>query len=83
VNRILQAAALTVAAGAALLAAAGGAVAHDGHDGHDGASAKATGFLSGNVIQIPVTTKINVCGNTLTPLGGVGKTTSHVICVNR
>jgi hypothetical protein len=79
-NRILQTAALTVAAGAALLATAVVAVAHDGHDG---ASAKATGFLSGNVIQVPVTTKINVCGNTLTPLGGVGKKTAHVICVNR
>jgi hypothetical protein len=71
VKRLTQAVALTVAAGAAVLGTAGGAMAHDGHDGHrGGASAEAKaigspGVLSGNVVQVPVDVPINVCGNSV------------------
>jgi hypothetical protein len=67
VKRLSKAAVLTVAAGAAVLGTAGGAVAHDG--GH-GASAEAIaagspGVASGNVIQVPIHVPVNFCGNSL------------------
>lgn len=70
--RIAKAAALTAVAGATVLGAAGAAGATDhgrGYD-HGGASAKAAavgspGVASGNVIQVPISVPINLCGNTV------------------
>jgi hypothetical protein len=72
--RIAKAAALTAAAGVTVLGAAGAAGATDhgrghGYD-HGGASAKAAavgspGVASGNVIQVPVSIPVNLCGNTV------------------
>ncbi len=70
--RIAKAAALTAVAGATVLGAAGAAGATDhgrGYD-HGGASAQADavgspGVASGNVIQVPVSVPINLCGNTV------------------
>ncbi|WP_329318381.1 chaplin [Streptomyces sp. NBC_01262] len=86
-KRLTQALALTVAAGAAVLGTAGGAMAHDGHDGHRGgasADAKAVGspgVLSGNVIQVPVDVPINVCGNSIGLIHLLNPATGNV-CVN-
>jgi hypothetical protein len=60
---------VTAAAGlacAALLAFAGTASADDGTVGITNESG---GFLSGNVIQIPVDINANVCGNTVNVVG--------------
>jgi hypothetical protein len=68
VKRLSKAAVLTVAAGAAVLGTAGGAVAHDGH-GHgssaDAVAAGSPGVVSGNVIQVPLDIPVNVCGNSV------------------
>jgi hypothetical protein len=61
VNRIAQAAAMTVAAGAAVLGAAGGAAAHDHEHGRDGTHGHGThghGTEGGGV-----------CASDLVPLG--------------
>ncbi|WP_405730841.1 chaplin [Streptomyces sp. NBC_01537] len=83
-KRLTQAVALTVAAGAAVLGTAGGAMAHDGHSGGASAEAKAVGspgVLSGNVIQVPVDVPINICGNSIGLIHLLNPTTGNV-CVN-
>ncbi|MDX2643013.1 chaplin [Streptomyces sp. PA03-1a] len=86
--RIAKAAALTAVAGATVMGAAGAAGATDhgrGHD-HGGASAQAAavgspGVASGNVIQIPVSVPINLCGNTINAIGLLNPALGNV-CVN-
>ncbi|WP_336621318.1 chaplin [Streptomyces sp. DH10] len=51
---------------AALLACAGTASADDGTVGIAGIS---PGFLSGNVVQIPIDVNANVCGNSINAIG--------------
>jgi hypothetical protein len=85
VKRLSKAAVLTVAAGAAILGTAGGAVAHDG--GHSGASAEAKaigspGVLSGNVIQVPIHVPVNVCGNGINVLLAIANPTIGNVCIN-
>ncbi|MFF6880710.1 MULTISPECIES: chaplin family protein [unclassified Streptomyces] len=60
---------MTAAAGlacAALLAFAGTASADDGTVG---IATDSPGFLSGNVIQIPIDVNANVCGNSINVIG--------------
>ncbi|MDX2851979.1 chaplin [Actinacidiphila glaucinigra] len=86
--RIAKAAAMTAVAGATVLGAAGAATASDhgrGYD-HGGASAQAAavgspGVASGNVIQIPVSVPINLCGNTINIVGLLNPAAGNV-CVN-
>ncbi|MFD7446363.1 chaplin [Streptomyces sp. NPDC059909] len=49
---------------AALFGGAGAAVADNGAEAI-GAAANSGGLLSGNVVQVPVSVPLNVCGNTL------------------
>jgi hypothetical protein len=65
-SRIAKAAALTAAAGAVLAAGAGVASADAGAQG---AAIGSPGFMSGNAIQVPVHTPVNVCGNTFNVIG--------------
>ncbi|MGI5365509.1 chaplin [Streptomyces iakyrus] len=61
---------VTAAAGlacAALLAFSGTASAND--DGPVGIATDSPGFLSGNVIQIPIDVNANVCGNSINVIG--------------
>lgn len=51
-----------VVAGAIL--ALGGAAPAFADAGAEGAAVNSPGFLSGNVVQVPVHVPINVCGNT-------------------
>ncbi|MFJ4280427.1 chaplin [Streptomyces massasporeus] len=60
---------VTAAAGlacAALLAFAGTASANDGPVG---VATDSPGFLSGNVVQIPIDINANVCGNSINVIG--------------
>ncbi|WP_405730837.1 chaplin [Streptomyces sp. NBC_01537] len=83
-KRLSKAAVLTVAAGAAVLGTAGGAVAHDGH-GHgssaDAIAAGSPGVVSGNVIQVPIHVPINLCGNTVNGLALLNPAIGNT-CVN-
>jgi hypothetical protein len=84
VTRLTQTVALAVAAGAAVLGTAGGAIAHDSHRGGATAEAKAIGspgVLSGNVVQVPIDIPINVCGNSISVIGLVNPAIGNV-CVN-
>ncbi|MFB7174148.1 chaplin [Streptomyces sp. NPDC056254] len=56
-----------VAVIAALALAGGGSAAAD--SGAHGSTYESSGFLSGNVIQLPINAPINVCGNTLNVIG--------------
>ncbi|OEU96833.1 chaplin [Streptomyces oceani] len=74
------------AAGVAVGASAGSALAGDG-EGMDGASAKgkaagSPGIVSGNVIQAPVNLDANVCGNTVNVIGLLNPANGNV-CANR
>ncbi|MFD5234892.1 chaplin [Streptomyces qaidamensis] len=60
---------MTAAAGlacAALLAFSGTASANDGPVG---IATESPGFLSGNVIQIPIDVTANICGNSINVIG--------------
>lgn len=82
-NRFVKAVALTAVAGATVMGTASGALAHD----HGGASARAAaigspGFLSGNVIQVPISIPINVCGNSVNGLALLNPTVGN-FCMNK
>ncbi|PNE43206.1 MULTISPECIES: chaplin [Streptomyces] len=67
-------------AGAGLvLAGAGVASAHDGQA--KGAAVGSPGVLSGNVVQSPVDTDTNICGNTVSVVGLLNPAFGNT-CVN-
>ncbi|MFJ6216891.1 chaplin [Streptomyces sp. NPDC092296] len=71
-NTIKKAAVLVAASGCLVAAGAGTASA----GGAEGAAVGSPGVLSGNVVQVPITIPINLCGNginilaLLNPVGG-------------
>lgn len=60
---------ITVAAASGMLAITGGYANADA--GAKGITEDASGFLSGNVIQAPVSVPVNICGNTVNVLGAL------------
>ncbi|MBZ4324118.1 chaplin [Streptomyces huiliensis] len=62
-----------VLTGAGLAAAAGGA---------QGAAVNSPGVVSGNVVQIPVSVPVNLCGNTVNVVGLLNPTHGNT-CVNK
>lgn len=77
-SRIAKVGAVALGTGAVVLSGAGLATAD--------ADAKAAaigspGFLSGNVVQVPIHIPINVCGNTVTVIGGLNRASGNV-CKN-
>ncbi|MGW7196120.1 chaplin [Streptomyces chryseus] len=64
--RIRTAIAATALAASAILAGAGTAYA-DAYA--EGKVKRSPGFLSGNLVQIPIHAPINVCGNTVNVIG--------------
>ncbi|MPY64969.1 chaplin [Streptomyces spongiae] len=77
-SRIAKVGAVALGTGAVVLSGAGLATAD--------ADAKAAaigspGVLSGNVVQVPVHIPVNVCGNTVTGLGGLDRASGNV-CKN-
>lgn len=85
-KRIVKATTMAAAGCALVLGGAGSAMATGGYaDGGasaEGVAAKSPGFLSGNLIQVPVSVPINLCGNTVTGLGGLNPTIGNT-CVNK
>ncbi|CAM5422795.1 chaplin [Streptomyces coeruleorubidus] len=76
-SRIAKVGAVALGTGAMVLSGAGLAAAD--------ADAKAAaigspGFLSGNVVQVPIHVPINVCGNTVTVIGALNE--SAGVCKN-
>ncbi|MET3985274.1 chaplin [Streptomyces sp. PvR034] len=65
-SRLLKSAALAIAVGMAVV---GGATAASADASASGVAANSPGFLSGNVIQIPIHIPINVCGNSINLIG--------------
>ncbi|MFF2846160.1 chaplin [Streptomyces sp. NPDC058001] len=60
-----------VAAFLAVGAVIGGAGAAVADAGAEGAAIGSPGFLSGNVVQIPVHNQLNVCGNSVSFIGAL------------
>ena len=78
-SRIAKAAVVTLGTSAVVLSGAGLAAADAG------AEAKAVGspgVLSGNIIQVPVSIPVNLCGNTINE-GGLLNPTFGNVCVNK
>ncbi|GHF30295.1 chaplin [Streptomyces sp. ET3-23] len=83
-NRATKAALVLAAAGAAVTASVGNALATGG--GPDGAGAigvakGSPGVISGNVIQVPIQLPINLCGNSIDIVGLLNPTFGNT-CVN-
>lgn len=76
--RIRTAIAATVLAAAGILGAGSAAVA-DAHA--EGVAVGSPGFLSGNVIQVPIHIPINVCGNTINVIGLLNPAAGNT-CIN-
>ncbi|WP_328535307.1 chaplin [Streptomyces sp. NBC_00344] len=73
-----KSAALLAATGTLILAGAAGASA-DG--GARGVAVGSPGILSGNVIQVPISVPINVCGNSVNLIGAFNPTFGNT-CIN-
>ncbi|MFF9405716.1 chaplin [Streptomyces anandii] len=65
-SRIAKAAAVVLGTGAVVVGGAGLAMADAGAEG---AAVGSPGVLSGNVIQVPVSVPVNLCGNTVDVVG--------------
>ncbi|KUN32217.1 MULTISPECIES: chaplin [Streptomyces] len=71
----------TVAAVAGVLLALGMAGPAFADSGAQGAAANSPGFLSGNVVQVPIHIPINVCGNTISVIGLLNPAAGNT-CIN-
>ncbi|MFD8545061.1 chaplin [Streptomyces sp. NPDC059649] len=78
---VSKAVVLSAAAGIAVLGSAGMASATDGAAAAGGAI-NSPGVLSGNVVQVPISIPINVCGNTINVFGLLNPAFGNV-CLNR
>ncbi|MEU8568170.1 chaplin [Streptomyces pathocidini] len=76
-SRIAKAALLIAVTGAAISTGTGVAAANDGGGGAKAAAVGSPGFLSGNVIQIPISIPINACGNGLNIVGILNPTVGN------
>ncbi|NEA38428.1 chaplin [Streptomyces sp. SID11385] len=75
---VIRSASLALAAGAALVGAAGAASADAGAQG---LAAGSPGVLSGNLVQVPVHVPVNACGNTVNVVGLLNPAFGNT-CVN-
>ncbi|KOV98705.1 hypothetical protein ADK65_20390 [Streptomyces sp. NRRL B-1140] len=77
-SHIAKVGAVALGTGAMVLSGAGLASADAGAKG---AAIGSPGFLSGNVVQVPLHVPINVCGNTVTIIGALNEASGNV-CKN-
>ncbi|MEY9939251.1 chaplin [Streptacidiphilus sp. MAP5-3] len=77
-NKVTKAIALSAAAAALTLAGAGAASADSTANG---IAANSPGFLSGNLVQVPVHIPINLCGNSINVIGALNPAFGNA-CVN-
>jgi len=78
-SKVIKAAALGAAAAVVTLAGAGIASADSTAQG---VAANSPGFLSGNLIQVPIHIPVNVCGNTVNVIGLLNPAFGNT-CVNK
>ncbi|WP_042374478.1 chaplin [Streptacidiphilus neutrinimicus] len=78
-SKVIKAAALGAAAAAVTLVGAGVASADSTANG---IASNSPGFLSGNLIQVPVHIPVNVCGNTVNVIGLLNPAFGNT-CVNK
>jgi hypothetical protein len=71
----------TAAVAAGVIMAFGVATPAFADAGAQGAAIGSPGFLSGNVVQVPIHIPINVCGNTVNVVGALNPAFGNV-CVN-
>ncbi|MER7661775.1 MULTISPECIES: chaplin [unclassified Streptomyces] len=69
-----------VAAGVCALVLGGAGFATADSDAN-GVAAHSPGFLSGNVIQVPINAQLNLCGNTVNVIGLLNPAVGNV-CLN-
>ncbi|MBW1598104.1 chaplin [Streptomyces sp. JJ38] len=77
-RRMAKTAAMLAAATAVILTGAGTASADAEAEG---AAVGSPGVLSGNVVQIPIHTQLNICGNSVNLLGALNPAAGN-LCVN-
>ncbi|MFF3319644.1 chaplin [Streptomyces sp. NPDC003035] len=77
-SRIAKAVVLSVGV-AASVAGATGVAAADTHA--EGAAVASPGFVSGNVVQVPIHVPINFCGNTVNVFGALNPAFGNT-CIN-
>ncbi|MBU7599744.1 chaplin [Streptomyces sp. P38-E01] len=80
-KNLKKAAAITMAAGGFVAATAGAASATGGALA-EGQAAHSPGVVSGNVIQVPVSVPVNVCGNTVNVIALLNPTFGNT-CINK
>ncbi|AWW39515.1 chaplin [Streptomyces sp. AS58] len=78
-SRIAKVGVVALGTGVVALGGAGVAAANSVAEG---AAAGSPGFVSGNSIQAPVHVPLNVCGNTVTAIGGLNSALANA-CENR
>ncbi|WP_042390485.1 chaplin [Streptacidiphilus melanogenes] len=78
-SKVIKAAALGAAAAAVTLVGAGIASADSTANG---IASNSPGFLSGNLVQVPVHIPVNVCGNTVNVIGLLNPAFGNT-CVNK
>ncbi|WP_329410067.1 chaplin [Streptomyces sp. NBC_00704] len=66
---------------AGLVLALGGAAPAFADAGANGVAVGSPGFLSGNVVQVPIHIPVNVCGNSINVIGLLNPAAGN-ICVN-
>ncbi|MEU1319212.1 chaplin [Streptomyces tibetensis] len=77
-SHIAKVGAVALGTGAMVLSGAGLAAADAGAKA---AAIGSPGFLSGNVVQVPLHVPINVCGNAVTVFGALNEA-SGIVCKN-
>ncbi|MGW0130096.1 chaplin [Streptomyces sp. NPDC003299] len=70
-----------VVAGLVLALGAAAPAFADGGAEAEGAAVNSPGFLSGNVVQVPINLQANVCGNSINLIGLLNPASGNV-CVN-
>ncbi|WP_030801541.1 chaplin [Streptomyces sp. NRRL S-337] len=78
---VSKAVVLSAAAGITVVGAAGMASATGGASAAGGA-VNSPGVISGNLIQVPISIPVNVCGNTINIIGLLNPAFGNV-CINR
>jgi hypothetical protein len=78
-SRIAKAVVLSAAAAAAAVAGGSGVAFAD--SGAQAAAVGSPGFLSGNVVQVPIHVPVNLCGNTISTFGALNPAFGNA-CVN-
>ncbi|GAB3644405.1 chaplin [Streptomyces sparsus] len=81
-KRIIKATTMAAAGCALMVGGAGGAMAHSSGASAEGVAAHSPGVLSGNLIQVPVSVPINICGNTVNVIAALNPTFGNT-CINK